>query len=405
MVAWLLGFVLFALGICVSVALHEAGHMVSAKAFGMRVRRYFIGFGPTLFSFRRGETEYGLKVIPAGGFCDIAGMTALDPVTAEEAPRAMWRFATWKRVVVMSAGSITHFLLGFIILYLMAVTMGLPNTESKPLVGSTECAAATQDAKTLKLSACTASDPSPAKAAGILPGDEIISVNGQPAGTWSDLVGKIRGLHGENTFVVERDGVQRTVTVDVATVQRTSPDAKAGSDNAVTEVGAIGVGPGGTLHYGPIAAIGGTTKFTGQLFASTWEGLMKFPQKIPAVLRAIGGEQNDPERPVSVVGASIIGADAVEQGVWQIFVLMLAALNFFVGVFNLLPLLPLDGGHIAVVLYERVRDVIRKARGKAPAGPVDYNRLAGITMVLVILGGAVVLLTVTADIVNPIRLQ
>ena len=112
MLAYIIGVVLFALGIGLAVALHEAGHMLTAKAFGMKVRRYFIGFGPKVFSFRRGETEYGLKVIPAGGFCDIAGMTALDEVTPDEAPRAMWRYPTWKRVVVLASGSITHFILG-----------------------------------------------------------------------------------------------------------------------------------------------------------------------------------------------------------------------------------------------------------------------------------------------------
>src|SRR5437764_7295339 len=118
--------------------------MVTAKAFGMKVRRYFIGFGPTIFSFRRGETEYGVKWIPLGGFCDIAGMTALDEVTPDEAPRAMWRFKTWKRTVVMSAGSITHFMLGFVVLYLMAVTMGLPSLApagpTEPVLDSTSCA-------------------------------------------------------------------------------------------------------------------------------------------------------------------------------------------------------------------------------------------------------------------------
>ncbi|MBM7772874.1 membrane-associated protease RseP (regulator of RpoE activity) [Actinokineospora baliensis] len=404
MFVWLLGLVLFALGICLSVALHEAGHMLSAKAFGMRVRRYFIGFGPTLFSFRRGETEYGLKAIPAGGFCEIAGMTALDQVTPEESPRAMWRFATWKRVVVLAAGSITHFILGFIILYLMAVTMGLPNTTDRPLIGSTSCAAPTQDPKTLKLADCTSADPSPAAAAGLRAGDEIISVNGKPVESYTQLVGTIRDLRGQSTFVVDNDGERRTLTIDVATVKRAAIGAKPGTDNQLNDVGAIGVGKGGYFTYGAVSGFSGAVVFTGEMFAATWEGLMRFPEKIPAVIRAIGGE-DDPERPVSVVGASIIGADAAEAGVWEIFVLMLAMLNFFVGVFNLLPLLPLDGGHIAITLYERVRDLLRKARGKAPAGPVDYNRLAGVTMVLVIIGGAIVLLTVTADIVNPIRLQ
>src|SRR5699024_774141 len=134
------GIVLFALGICISVALHEAGHMVAAKSFGMKVRRYFVGFGPTVFSFRRGETEYGLKWIPLGGFCDIAGMTNLDEVTASEAPRAMWRYKVWKRTVVMVAGSATHFVLGFVVLYLLATTLGLPNVEGKAkIVNISEC--------------------------------------------------------------------------------------------------------------------------------------------------------------------------------------------------------------------------------------------------------------------------
>ena len=137
---FVLGVVLFALGITVSIALHEAGHMVTAKAFGMRVRRYFIGFGPKVFSFRRGETEYGLKAIPAGGFCDIAGMTALDEVTPEEAPHAFFRKPTWQRVVVLSAGSITHFLIGMILVYALAVSAGLPNLRNTPVVGELSCA-------------------------------------------------------------------------------------------------------------------------------------------------------------------------------------------------------------------------------------------------------------------------
>ncbi|WP_424188537.1 M50 family metallopeptidase [Actinokineospora sp. G85] len=404
MVVWLLGLVLFALCIGLSVALHEAGHMFTAKWFGMKVRRYFIGFGPTLFSFRRGETEYGFKAIPGGGFCDIAGMTALDPVTPEESPKAMWRFATWKRVVVMSAGSITHFILGFVILYLMAVTMGLPNENLRPIVGETSCAAPTQDRVTLKLPECGPGDPSPAAAAGIEEGDEIVAVAGQPVTEWRQMVAKVRDLSGPTQFEVLRDGERRTVTVDVATVQRALVGSEPNNEgNKLESAGAVGISLSDSVPHGALSAVGATFSFTGTMFAKTWEGLMNFPQKIPAVVRAIGGE-DDPERPVSVVGASVIGADAAERGIWSIFVLMLAALNFFVGVFNLLPLLPLDGGHIAVVLYERVRDFIRKMRGKAPAGPVDYNRLAGVTMVFVVLGGAIVLLTVTADVINPIRL-
>jgi membrane-associated protease RseP (regulator of RpoE activity) len=399
-----LGIVLFALGICLSVALHEAGHMVTAKAFGMKVRRYFIGFGPKLWSFRRGETEYGLKAIPLGGFCDIAGMTAMDEVTPAEAPRAMWRFPAWKRVVVMSAGSITHFILGFLILYLVAVGWGLPNYQEKPIVGGTDCAAAAQDPKTFELK-CNPGDPAPAEAAGIRAGDEIVSVNGQPTGTWTDLVTKVRDLRGPATFVVRRDGAERSVTVDIETVQRVAIGSVRGKDgNKVVEVGAIGIAPSGIVQYSALGAVGGTVSFTGQMFTQTWNGLMAFPQKIPKVIQAIGGGERDPNTPVSVVGASRLGGELVQRGLWDSVLLLLASLNFFVGVFNLLPLLPLDGGHIAVTLYEKVRNWLRRLRGQPAGGPVDYTRLTAVTMAVVFLGGAVVLLTVTADLVNPLKL-
>jgi membrane-associated protease RseP (regulator of RpoE activity) len=405
-VAYIFGVVLFALGICLSVALHEAGHMIAAKSFGMKVRRYFIGFGPKIFSFRRGETEYGLKAIPLGGFCDIVGMTALDEVTPEEMPRAMWRYPAWKRVVVMLAGIFMQFVLGFVILYLMAVTMGLPNLAGKPTISGTDCAASTQNAKDFTYAPCTSADPSPAAVAGIKPGDTVVSVNGKATPTWTDVVTTVQDLRGPIPFVVDRDGTQLTLTVDVATVQRVTTDAKYNADgNKLVEVGAIGVKSTPTFHYGVLGGLGGTASFTGDMMVRTWQGLIAFPQKIPAVVRAIGGEQNDPERPVSVVGASRIGGEAVEAGVWSLFLLLLASLNFFMGLFNLLPLLPLDGWHIAITLYEKIRDKIRSLRGKPAGGPVDYTKLTTVTMVVVFLGGAVVLLTVTADIINPIRIS
>ncbi|MFB9931953.1 M50 family metallopeptidase [Amycolatopsis halotolerans] len=400
MLAYVIGVVLFALAICVSVALHEAGHMVTARMFGMRVRRYFVGFGPTVFSFRRGETEYGLKAIPLGGFCDIAGMTALDEVTPEEAPRAMWRFKTWKRTVVMSAGSITHFLLGFIVLFVMAATMGLPNVDMKPIAAQiSDCV---QNATTVEAAnnpVCKPGDPAPAKRAGLLPGDQVLSVAGKPTPTWDDMVAQVKSLSGPVPVVVNRDGAERTFVVDIPKVIR--PAAKGGTES----VGAVGIARATAIHYSVVGAFGGAASFTGDMFARTWDGLMAFPKRIPAVFNSIFGGERDPDTPVSVVGASRLGGEAVEAGLWQVFLLLLASLNFFIGVFNLLPLLPMDGGHIAIVWYERVRDWLRGLRGKPAGGPVDYTKLSAITMVLVVIGGGVTLLTVTADIVNPIRLQ
>nr|WP_208406799.1 site-2 protease family protein [Amycolatopsis granulosa] len=399
---------MFALGICLSVALHEAGHMVTAKAFGMKVRRYFVGFGPKVFSFRRGETEYGLKWIPLGGFCDIAGMTALDEVTPDEAPRAMWRFKTWKRTVVMSAGSVTHFILGFVVLYLMAATMGLPNAVvGKPQIATvSECVRSATTDQEFAHPVCRPGDAAPAKTGGIQPGDEIVSVNGTPTKNYAEVTALIQQLSGPARFEVERDGQIVPLTVDVVRVDRPVPDAaNPNGPGKVVSVGSIGVTFPSTLHYNAVTALGGAATFTGDMFVQTWQRLIEFPQRIPAVVSAIFGGERDPNTPVSVVGASRIGGEAVEAGLWSLFLLLLASLNFFVGVFNLLPLLPLDGGHIAIVWYERVRDWVRKLRGKAAGGPVDYSKLSAVTVVLVLIGGAVTLLTVTADIVNPIRLQ
>ena len=399
-----LGVVLFAVGIAVSIALHEAGHLWTAKAFGMRVRRYFIGFGPRVFSFRRGETEYGLKAIPAGGFCDIAGMTALDEVAPEEAPRAMWRFKTWKRTVVLAAGSVTHFILGFVVLYLMAVTMGLPNVTGTPQISAvSECVRNAQTDEEFRNPHCQPGDPAPAKQGGLQPGDKVLSVNGKSTPTYVDVTATTQQLSGPVTFQVERDGQTIPLTIDVVQVQRPVQDEQ-GNEKVVT-VGSLGVTFASNFSYNPVSAFGGAGEFTANMFVQTWDRLLEFPERIPAVVHSIFGGERDPNTPVSVVGASRIGGEAVENGLWQLFFLLLASLNFFVGVFNLLPLLPLDGGHIAVTWYERVRDAVRKMRGKAAGGPVDYTKLSAITMVLVFIGGAVTLLTVTADIVNPIRLQ
>jgi membrane-associated protease RseP (regulator of RpoE activity) len=393
---FVLGVVLFALGIAVSIALHEAGHMYAAKAFGMLVRRYFIGFGPKVFSFRRGETEYGLKAIPAGGFCDIAGMTALDEVTPEEAPRAFFRKPTWQRVIVLSAGSITHFVIGMVLVYALAVSAGLPNLRNTPVVGELSCAA--DQISATVLADCTPGVPQPAVAAGLQAGDRIVSVAGTPTPTWPDAVTAIRAAAGPTPVVVERAGREIGLTVDVARVKRLDPGG------ATVTVGAIGAGQRTVFSYGPFSAVPATLDFTGQMFGNVWQGILSFPERIPALWQALGGGVRDENTPVSVVGASIIGGDAAERGLWEYFVLLLALLNFFVGVFNLLPLLPLDGGHIAVNLYERVRDVVRARLGKPKMPPVDYTRLLPLTYFVILVGGAVSLLTLAADIVNPIRL-
>ncbi len=397
---FVLGVVLFAVGIAISIALHEAGHMYSAKAFGMKVRRYFIGFGPTLFSFRRGETEYGLKMIPAGGFCDIAGMTALEELSdPEDRNRAFFRFPTWQRVVVLSAGSLTHFAVGIVLIYVMAVSTGLPNLHRAPspavVSAVSQCIAVRADAS------CQPGSPAPARAAGLRPGDRLLAVAGTPVHDFDELGTAIQNHSGPTEFRFERAGQQHTVLIDVV---RVPISALGGQGDKL--VGAIGVSPqrlDAVTHYGPVDAVGQTVSFTGTMFVNTWQGLLQFPQRIPSLFDRIAGE-NRPDSPVSVVGASVLGGDAVGFGVWWFFLFLLAALNLFVGVFNLLPLLPLDGGHIAVNLYEGVRNAVRRAFGRPNGPPVDYTRLMPLTYAVVLVVIGVSVLTITADIINPIRL-
>ncbi|MGB7235817.1 MAG: site-2 protease family protein [Rhodococcus sp. (in: high G+C Gram-positive bacteria)] len=398
------GVLLFALGITVSIALHEAGHMWTARATGMKVRRFFIGFGPKVFSFRRGETEYGLKAIPAGGFCDIAGMTAIDELAPDEIERAMYRQKTWKRLVVMMGGIGMNFVLGFLLIFILAIGWGLPNLNppTTALVGEMPCVTATQN-DDLTYPEC--SGPSPAYVAGIREGDVIVSVNGTATADFTDVVKATQPLSGTVDFVVERDGSELTFPVQVQQVQRwVSDGTETGRESAT--VGAVGVQLAQfyPTQYNPLAAVPASFAFTGDMFVETAHRLVQMPSKVADLWTSVTGGERDPETPISVVGASVIGGQLVERSMWPVFVLLLASLNFFLGIFNLLPLLPLDGGHMAVTLYERIRNFFRNKRGLPNGGPVDYMKLMPVTYVVIVIGGAYMLLTLTADIVNPIQL-
>ncbi|WP_327119891.1 M50 family metallopeptidase [Nocardia sp. NBC_01730] len=394
-----LGFVLFALGITLSIALHECGHMWTAQATGMKVRRYFIGFGPKVFSFRRGEIEYGLKAIPLGGFCDIVGMTALDELRPEELDRAMYRQATWKRLVVMSGGIAMNFVLGFILVAVLAVGWGLPSLQQPPATALGNMSCVPQQNPDGSTQPCTGTGP--AQRAGLQRGDVVKEVNGVKVDTWKEFQAETQKQSGPFTYLVERDGRNLTIPVTPERVVRYAEGGGAGR-----EVGAVGVG---TEYYDPVkynifAAIPAAGAFTGEMFVRTFQSLAQMPEKVSALWTAVTGGERDPETPVSVYGASKIGGETAERGLWGVFILVLASLNFFLGAFNILPLLPLDGGHIAVVLYEKIRNTIRGWKGLAPGGPVDYLKLLPVTYVAVMIGGAYMVLTLVADIVNPIRL-
>jgi membrane-associated protease RseP (regulator of RpoE activity) len=406
---FVIGIVLFALAILVSVALHECGHMWVARATGMKVRRYFVGFGPTVWSTMRpnrlGQTEYGLKAVPAGGFCDIAGMTSVEELTPEERPYAMYRQKTWKRVAVLFAGPAMNFIIGLVLIYGIAIIWGLPNLHppTTAVLGQTACVApqVSKDSEN-PFGPCPDPGPGPAALAGLKAGDTITKVGGTDVATFADMAAAIRKLSGPVPIVYERDGQTFTTTVNVAQTQRfTSKDG-----DKAENVGAIGVGAAdfGPTPYNPLSAIPGTVAFTGDLAVELGKSLAAIPTKVGALVHAIGGGERDPETPISVVGASIIGGDTVDHGLWVAFWFFLAQLNFVLGAINLVPLLPFDGGHIAIAVFEKLRNMFRAARGRVAAAPVNYLKLMPATYVVLVVVVGYMLLTVTADLVNPIRL-
>jgi len=430
--AYAFGIFLFAFGILFAVCLHEAGHMATAKFFGMRVTRYFVGFGPTLWSFRRGETEYGVKALPFGGFVKIVGMTPteddIDETTGKpgsQDPRAMWRFPVWKRTIVMTAGSITHFILAVVVLWIMFVFVGIPDNtklDQGParVAEVASCVAPTYayDPATKAPKPCDpATDPkSPASQIGLQPGDVVTALDGTPTPTSASMRDQLRSLAGKNVAVtVKRGDSTFTKTALIPDVLRiksgVAKTADQITDSDLERGGMLGISidirttdlP--VIHYGPVDGIGKTGTMVGMMVTRTFESLKQIPERVPNLLGAIAGHQRDPETPVSVVGASRIGGELFQLGDWTSMLLLFATLNLFFGIFNLFPLLPMDGGHIAISWFERVRSWIAAKRGRPDPGRVDYLKLAPLTMGVIGILGVFVLLTVTADIVNPISIK
>ncbi|HKD97541.1 MAG TPA: site-2 protease family protein, partial [Micromonosporaceae bacterium] len=386
------GIVLFAVIILVSVCLHEAGHMLTAKRFGMKVTRYFAGFGPTLWSFKKGETEYGVKAIPLGGFVKIVGMTPQDDdVAPEDEPRAMWRFPVWKRTVVMAAGSVTHFIIGFILLWIIASFLGLPNAQAQKYGENVNAAPAYVTVGPCVVLAspgtadCGPNDPaSPARVAGLQDGDRITAVDGVPTDNFGQVVDKIRNATSADNTITYVRGTAAPVTVPVKlqAVQRPPQDQP---DGAPVPTYALGIqwslppGVSPTITSGPIRGVGAAASYMGTSFSQIGGALTALPGKIPGLWDALNGKPRDPTGPISVVGASEIGGQTAALQAWNLFLLIAAELNFFVGVFNLLPLLPLDGGHIAIAWYERVRSWWASKRRKPDPGRVDYYKLMPLT--------------------------
>jgi len=431
-----LGVLLFVVGVAVSVGLHELGHMLPGKAFGVKVTQYFIGFGRTLWSRQRGETEYGVKAVPLGGYVKLVGMlppardgepgkvrssnTGVISQMVSDARRAeyelvepgdedrlFYRLPWWKKVVVMASGVATNLVLAFLLFAVVFMGHGV-RTPTTTVESVSECVVAvTPSTADRPPRACTAADPvAPATKAGLRPGDTIVAFNGRTLSGWEDLQKAIQSnADGVATIVVDRDGKRVTTRTNTTVSPRPDPD----DPQQVTETGFLGVTPALELQrQGPGFVV--ETMATG-----TWETLKalgSLPVKLYHVGRAaVGLEERDVNGPMSVVGAGRVAGELTSQEAvpagdrFFSVLLLIAGLNLFLGLLNLVPLLPLDGGHIAGALYEAARRGVARLLKRPDPGFVDVAKLlpVGYVMAGIIVLASIVL--IYADIVAPISIS
>jgi membrane-associated protease RseP (regulator of RpoE activity) len=381
----LLGIALFVLALMLAIFLHEGGHFTTAKLFGMKVERFFLGFGPTIWSFRRGETEYGIKALPLGGFCKIAGMSPYENdanfleedrsarATATPTPpeRQFRSKPAWQRAIVLAAGSITHFLVAILLTWMVLVAIGIGTGQATTTID-----------RTVPL---TAGRPSPAQTGGLKSGDRIVAVNGREVRGFDELRAALADKGGQRiTIEYLRDGERRSTTVVAA-----SQDGHGFLGFQPTEE---------TRRIGVLAAVPESVKLFWETTVATVKGLggfvtgladrMSAPQPAPAGGGGGGGEVGGP---VGIVGITRLAGQAVANNQWAIFVAILIQLNIVVGVFNLLPLPPMDGGYLAFVLWQAVT-----------RREVDLRKVVPVAALIV---GLLVMLTVGLvwlDITNPV---
>ena len=346
-------------GIVALIMLHEAGHYFTAKRAGMKVTEFFLGFGPRVWSFRRGETEYGVKVIPAGGYVRIVGMSNLEDVDPDEESRTFRHGTFGNRLTVILAGVSVNLILAFLLIYVALIGRGLPDT--------------------LQANVSRVVPDSPAAAAGIRDGDRIIAIDGQRLDVDRDIAQALRDRVGQPTTIVAKRG-SGTVTVTAVPKERSSSDKS----------GIIGVSVGQSVSsyrsFNPIKAVPESFSTIGQITRDTGAGIGRLfsPAGIERYSKNFTGDapkQGSPasnERPRSIIGIVDIGGELVGGNVWSLLFL-LGAINLIVALFNLIPLLPFDGGHAAVVIYEQVASKIRGREVR-----VDFKKLVPVTALVLV---------------------
>ncbi len=428
-----LGVLVFAVGVAASIGLHEMGHLLPGKFYNVKVTQFFVGFGRTIWSKRRGETEYGLKAIPLGGYCKLIGMVPPAPdedpdrvrnrntgmfaqlvsdvrtaeyefVDPHDHDRLFYNKPWWQRVIIMGSGVAINIVIAFILFAFIFMGHGIPKATTTVESVSKCVIAVTKENLGKTPRECRSDDPiAPALAAGVKPGDRIVSFNGSAVDSWTQIRNEIRA-NGDKTatVVVERGGKQ--VTLHPRTVVSAVPDLK--NPKAITKRGFLGVVPTQENERQGVGFVV-TTMADG-----TWQTLKvigTMPVKLYHVARAsIGLEERDVNGPMSVVGAGRVAGEMASANQVSFadkffsLLALLAGLNLFLGLINLVPLPPFDGGGIATTLYEAARRGIAKLRHRPDPGAVDSAKLLPVTYVMAGLILLMSVLLIFADIVAPI---
>jgi membrane-associated protease RseP (regulator of RpoE activity) len=370
---------IFVISIVVVIMFHEFGHFATAKLFGMKAEKFFLGFGPTLWSVRKGETEYGVKAIPAGGFVKIVGMSAYEEVDPADADRTFHSKPGWQRAIVLAAGSVTHFIVAVGLLFAALAFVGIPNGQVTNQIDRII-------------------ENTPAAAAGLQPGDEFLSVAGQPTPTFEDVRAIVAERAGETIPVeVLRDG--QRVQLDV-TVGTTLPTGEPG--------GFLGVGPVEVVERMPAGeAFVSTLVGERSVFAIGWAtieaiGRVLSPSSLAEWFGAVGaGAPRDPEGVVSLVGVGQAVNALGSAGETFLILALLAQLNITLGIMNLLPLPPLDGGHLAVLAIEEGVNGARRLRGIPGRWRLDPQVLTPLALAVILFFVVISVTALYVDITQP----
>lgn len=419
----LIGILVFAFGILFSIGLHEIGHLLPAKKFGVRVPTYMIGFGPTLWSKVKGDTNYGIKLFPMGGYIRMIGMYppnpkgevkqenlgrmgnlieearqgALAEISDEDANRVFYKLSVPKKLTVMFGGPFMNLVIATVLFFVTLSGIGFSSpTTTLDSVLACVPTASNQSGIASTNGSCGDSVPGAATAAGIRPGDKIVDVAGMPIESWEDLAIALNGKAGQVVpVVVERNGSQLSFNPTVGSI----------TENGVTR-SFLGVMPKLEMETLPASQVPGEMW---NMTVASVEGLLSFPKQVFNLGQTLVNEEpRDMNGPVSVIGVGRISgqltaADAISSmDKISILLMLLASLNLFLFLFNLVPILPLDGGHIAGALYEGVRKSFAKLTGRPNPGPVDTAKMLPVAYIATLFILAMSLVVMLADIIKPL---